>query len=631
MQPLNLPEESHWRVIFVRKIKLSPSRKNYSFEVIFEQLSIGEHVGDYPKKFQSVTTLTRTVNLNLIKFFAIGTIWSDDKIVSTAENFESFSAYRSSIDFELNRIESKTSTYLNSGFYPELTMENEGAVCHNLLVYEDDFSKKITSAKGRGSNSTPEKVFDIQFIAIPSYEIARFFLFGTGVYNGFLLQSNLYVNTENKIFDNDQVYFDEQTKTLDILLKSGVSLENAQTIGDLCSFESYRCEAQKLSRIALTKTPDFSDLLMPIRKFERITFKAKRVKNNAGNWGLLILFFEACIGHREYVKLNCDTEDGFRKKTTNKHSENDYNPDVSGLTTINTGNLENYIDDENTNNSIPAKNISSNLKMNNLLIDFDNIEIEKKSRIHQNNSPTRRKIQITNTQNFGQITGESSSSSDIAPQDVKDVRHGNVFDSSQMRDNSSDSNIYSTRYFQDFEIIVQHMFDILRKQHRNTTVKYGKYERISNNDSVNFQERPATIDMSNLLIRKNITCSFTFRKGGKIKRKIYLIEVKVDFKTIYLLEPEFKSENATASSLIFYDIEFAQIDTSQLFQFFDAYVTCKGVKSRMVEMNKISEKYFLIATNHDLIGDNTHELMKVKEALLKHASKMSKKIIDSLK
>ncbi len=624
MQPLNLPEDSHWRVIYVGRIELHPSKKYYTFEVTFERLEIPSEGGVYPKTFKSLNSISRKVNLNLIKLFALGSIWNDDKIANLADNFETYSTFKNTIDFRSNSFEIKAEDYIEEGFTPIKRIDGKKEISHSMLVIEDKNNLKF---KYTDITTGKTLIYKPSFIAIPSYEIIRFFLMGKGIYNSKLIRSNLYDKSENLIFDKDEVYYDEDSKTLFIKLKSGITQENAITVADLCESDLYRQEAQKLDHTLLPELSALSKIQIPITKYSKITFKAKRVVNKNGEWGLFLLFFNKCIGHRNYETVVFDHEDSYRKRSNDPSIKHDNSSEDSFFRKINTGTPENFIEDENTNNSFPSIAIKSNAFMNDLLNDSDEIKVEKVVEKNRNNRPPKAINKPISTPDYGQKTEESASDNDVAPEDVKDGEKATIYDPSEKRDESDSSEIYPLRFFQDFEIIMNLMRNKLKEKSANVKVKFGNILTNSGNNELVFTLNPSTIVMKSLLKGTSTSNSFLKLAKSKINRKLYLIEVLIDSKVIYILEPEFKSNNNTATTLIFHGKTFQKQNTDQLFQFFKKYVENKGVKNRMIEDRKIKENFDLIAFNHDLQKTKSSEFMTVSAALSKHAQKLADKII----
>ena len=623
MQPLNLPEDCHWRVIYVGKIQLHPSKKYYTFEVTFERLEIPQKGKGYSKKFKSSNSILREINLNLIKYFVIGSIWSNDVIVDLANDFETFEISNNEIDFRNYSFEIKAEDYLDKRFTPK-KIDHEKEVSHSIIVIEN---KDRSNPNYNKTKSKTHSTLDASFIAIPSYEVIRFFLMGTGTYNSLLLQSNLFEKSENKIFDTEEVYFNEDTKRLFIKLKSGITQVNAITSADLCESELYRKEAQKLGIFPLEKISEFSNIRIPITKYTRITFKAKRVQNKNGEWGLFLLFFQQCIGHRNYKTVVFDHEDSFRKRNNIQSVKSNNSSEDSIFKIVNTGIPENFIEGENTNNSIPSIAIKSNTYMNDLLINSDDINVEKVIESNQNNRPSKTIKKPINTPDYGEKTEESASDNNIAPEDTKEKKYFTVYDPNAIRDESNDSPIYSKRFFQDFEKILHLMLKELEKKSTNVKVKFGNFSTKSNNEQLVFTLRANTLLMRSLLRGTSTSNSFLKLSKSKKDRKLYLIEVSIDSMMIYILEPEFKSETNTATTLIFHGKTFQKQSVDQLFQFFQKYVQNKGVKNKILRNNKISENYNITAFNHDLKKSNSTESMTVISALIKHSQKLSKAII----
>lgn len=633
MHPLKLPEDTQWRVMRSRKIRLNNSKAYYLAEVTFQKID-----GETVTKLTSNQYKTVEMNISQIKYFPLGSIWENDTMVQGLDYFETFTIQKSCLFSKDSRItyvdpgNPKNNTdYIPKKFQP--TIETKGDKYHfpsSLCVYENPDSF--------GVYTEDSKKLKVSFIAFPCFEIARFFLFSIGTYNDKLLRSDITCSEYNKLFDNDETWWttnEDGYQQLHIKLKEGVPYRRYLNASDLASSAKFRKQAMKLQAFLQNKDP-FSGIELPIDRFKKMTFSAKRVQNQDGKWGLLVMAILNCTGYRNFDQVEVDHENPSKKKSTNENVD-DWEEEATDRTQIiNTGTSENYNDDDLTNNDIdpiitPVPPLMAAFTEDSEIVPYKKINEEETKP-----KPVNIIINEIEANDKALQTEESNKSGTVQPIQFDEGGGKTVYDPNAQRDESENSLIYPDRFFQDWEKIIQKIGEELKKNFGNrASIRYS-------DENLNFDSTPEKFKLYKMMSGKRTP--FLFRSTTKRPRFVYLIEFKIDNRYIYLLEPEFKSLTTTTTTLLFHKTSKLAVSKDELMRFFHIYIQAGGVKITMEKFDYIRTQFKLNATDHEVVkrgnkklddGNNrvkrSHNYLTSKEALAKHAKKLGEKLINSTK
>lgn len=632
MQPLNLPENTKWRVIRSRKIRLNTKKIYFIAEVIFQK--VNEEIT--LTKLVSNNYKTVQINISQIKYFPIGSIWENDTLVNGLDYFETFTIQKSNLFTKNSRIISidpsnlqNISEYIPNKFQPTIeTAEEKYYFPSSLCVYENTESFWV--------NTKDSKKLKVSFIAFPCYEIARFFLFSIGTYNDKLLRSDIMNSDQNNLFFNDETWWtknDEGNQNLHIKLKKGVPYRRYLSVSDLASSGKFRNQAMKLQAFHLDKDP-YAGIELPIDRFKKMTFNAKRVQNHKGEWGLLVMAIISCTGYRNFDHIEVDHEDPSKKKSSDNQNVDDWEEDeMDRIQTINTGSSEEYNDEELTNNNLePVISPVSNL-MAAFAEESEIIPYKKVNEVESVKRPQNLIINEIEANEFALQTEESNSNGTVQPVQIDEGGNLINYNSNAERDESENSIIYKDRFFQDWEKIV----GLIGKELK---MKFGeRFSILYSDENLNFDSSPEKFKLYKMMSGKR--SSFLFRSQSKRPRYTYLIEFNINNRFIYLLEPEFKSQTSTNTTLLFHKTSYLKSSKDELMRFFHLYIHAGGVKKNMQQFEFIKTQFILNNTEHEVVKQKEKEVqnelghktkitenvkLTVGEALERHAEKLIKKI-----
>lgn len=634
MHPLKLPEDTRWRVMRSRKIRLNNTKTYYLAEVTFQKI---DDKDDSLRKLASNQYKTVEMNISQIKYFPLGSIWENDTMVQGLDYFETVTIQKSSLFSKESQItyfdpaNPNNKDYIPKKFQP--TIETKGDKYYfpsSLCVYENSESFWV--------NTEDSKRLKVSFIAFPCYEIARFFLFNIGTYNDKLLRSDITLSEYNKLFDNDETWWttnEDGHQQLHIKLKEGVPYRRYLNVSDLASSAKFRKQAMKLQAFLQNKDP-FSGIELPIDRFKKMTFSAKRVQNQDGKWGLLVMAILSCTGYRNFDQVEVDHEKPSKKKSSDENVDDWEEEAVDRIQTINTGTSETYNDEDLTNNDLdpiinPVPSLMAAFAEDSEIVPYKKINEEETKP-----KPINIIINEIEANEKALQTEESNKSGTVQPIQFDEGGGKTVYDPNAQRDKSENSLIYPDRFFQDWEKIIQKIGEELKKNFGNrASIRYS-------NENLNFVSTPEKFKLYKMMSGKRNP--FLFRSVTKRPRFIYLIEFKIDNRCIYLLEPEFKSLTTTTTTLLFRKTSNLPVSKDELKRFFHIYIQASGVKIAMEKFEYIRTQFRLNATDHEVAkkqekevvnesGDNVKKndniKLTVREALNRHAFKLIDKISKS--
>lgn len=634
MHPLKLPEDTRWRVMRSRKIRLNNSKTYYLAEVTFQKINDKD---DSLRKLASNQYKTVEMNISQIKYFPLGSIWENDTMVQGLDYFETFTIQKSCLFSEEIRITyfdpanpKNNKDYIPKKFQP--TIETKGDKYYfpsSLCVYENPESFLV--------NTGDSKRLKVSFIAFPCFEIARFFLFSIGTYNNKLLRSDVTTAEHNLLFDKDATWWatnKDGDQELHIKLKEGVPYRRYLNVSDLASSAKFRKQAMKLQAYLQGKDP-FSEIELPIDRFNKMTFSAKRVQNQEGEWGLLVMAILSCNGYRNFGHVEVDHEDPSKKKSDKEQNIDDWEEEeIDRTQTINTGTSETYNDEDLTNNDLdpiitPVPSLMAAFAEDSEIVPYKKIneqEIVKR--------PVNTIINEIEANEKALQTEESNKNGTVQPIQFDENGGKTNYNPDAARDESEESQIYEDRFFQDFEKITGKIGEELKKNHSDrVSIRYS-------DENLNFDSTPGKFKLLRMMSGDRI--SFLYRGKPKRPRLIYLVQFNINNRYVYVLEPEFRSSKSTTTTITFKKTSDLAVTKEELQRFFHIYIQARGVKSRMEEFDFIATRFKIEATDHDIekktkikvTGENGNEKtanksskQTVKEALTKHASKLATKIL----
>ncbi|WP_294669285.1 hypothetical protein [uncultured Fluviicola sp.] len=629
MHPLHLPKDKKWRVIRINGIRLKNSKAYYVCKASFQEIT---QSNPSPKKMASSRYQTIEFNLSQIKFFPLGSVWENDKMIEGVDYFDTFTMKNSEL-FKSNTSQSSSpdGKYIQDKFHPAVNTNSGNYLFRSsLCIYESQKGFSLT---------TDGKTYTTQFIAFPCYEIARHFFFSIGIYNSKLLQSNLANSFHNKLFDNDKTLLsrnEQQRDQLHIRLKSGVPYNKYLSVADLASSEKFRDLAMKMQSFLIKEEIDpFEDLQLPISTFKKLSFSAKKVQREDGTWGLLVFAILNCSGYRNFTEVEVDHETPSKKKTADEETEGNTENSNEVIKTINTGTPEDYNEEDLTNNDLDPLIEETSQLMKSFAEDS---EIIPYSKVNEEPKANRAKDLIiieTKADERALQTEESDKNSNVHPiQFEEDQKEKIKYDQSQPRDESEDSVMYRDRFFQDFEKIVERISSQLKINYdERFAIRYA-------DENLNFDTDPEKFKLYNMM--SGTKPSFLFRNNTKRSRLIYLIEFKIDERYVYLLEPEFESGDSTTTTLTLHKTSHLALSKDEICKFFNVYISAEGVRKRILEDDYIRTHFIIDATDHyiiktektiekDTLGKEIivakNQDMTVREALSKHADKILRKLI----
>lgn len=632
MHPLKLPEDTRWRVMRSRKIRLNNTKTYYLAEVTFQKI---DDKDDSLRKLASNQYKTVEMNISQIKYFPLGSIWENDTVVQGLDYFETFTIQKSCLFSKESRITyfdpgnpKNLTDYIPKKFQP--TIETKGDKYHfpsSLCVYENTESFRVKTG-----NSEQLK---FSFIAFPCYEIARFFLFSIGTYNDKLLRSDITLSEYNKLFDNDETWWttnEDGHQLLHIKLKEGVPYRRYLNVSDLASSAKFRKQAMKLQAFLQNKDP-FSGIELPIDRFKKMIFSAKRVQNQDGKWGLLVMAILSCTGYRNFDQVEVDHEKPSKKKSSDENVDDWEEEAVDRIQTINTGTPENYNDEDLTNNDLdpiitPVPPLMAAFAEDSEIVPYKKINEEE-------TKPKTVNIIINEIEANEKAlqTEESNKSGAVQPIQFDEGGGKTVYNPNAQRDESENSLIYPDRFFQDWEKIIGKIGEELKKNFGDkVSIRYS-------DENLNFDSTPGKFKLYKMMSGKRDP--FLFRSVTKRPRFVYLIEFKTDNRYIYLLEPEFRSLTTTTTTLLFRKTFNLPVSKDELMRFFHIYIQACGVKIVMEKFDYIRTQFVLNATDHEVVKTQKKEVLNesgnkvkktdntkltVREALGRHAEKLLLKI-----
>lgn len=633
MHPLKLPEDTRWRVMRSRKIRLNNSKTYYLAEVTFQKINDKD---DSLRKLASNQYKTVEMNISQVKYFPLGSIWKNDTMVQGLDYFETFTIQKSCLFSKESRImyfdpsNPKNNTdYIQKKFQP--TIETKGDKYHfpsSLCVYENPELFWV--------NTGDSKKLKVSFIAFPCFEIARFFLFSIGTYNNKLLRSDVTTAEHNLLFDKDVTWWatnKDGDQELHIKLREGVPYRRYLNVSDLASSAKFRKQAMKIQAYLQGKDP-FSEIELPIDRFKKLTFSAKRVQNQGGEWGLLVMAILSCSGYRNFGHVEVDHEDPSKKKSDKEQNIDDWEgEEIDRTQTINTGTSETYNDEDLTNNDLdpiitPVPPLMAAFAEDSEIIPYK--KVNEKERVKR---PVNSIINEIEANEKALQTEESNKNGTVQPIQFDEGGSKTNYNPDAARDESEESQIYEDRFFQDFEKIIGKIGEELKKNHGNrVSIRYS-------DENLNFDSTPGKFKLLKMMSGDRI--SFLYRGKPKRPRLIYLIQFNINNRYVYVLEPEFRSSTFTTTTLTFKKTSDLPITKEEFQRFFHIYIQAKGVKPKMEKFNFIATHFKIEATDHDIekkintkvVSENGDQKtvkisskQTVNEALTKHALKLFKKL-----
>lgn len=436
---------------------------------------------------------------------------------------------------------------------------------------------------------------DIRFLCISSFEIARYFLFGTDLYNEALLTTKFSEDKKNKIYNpNETAKIEVDGNTIyKLRLRSKIPDDCTQMAGDLAFIPEFKNLAESLIGVLRSETNYFTfyNMKLPITKFDLLEVMGEYVVGSNGAAGFWVKTIYDAAGYGPVYYYDRDNDGrttqakhaglpkifGGKKPAKQRNPQNipPIDPNASGDPDLETTSLTSYMDDQ----FVLPKQGALNVKL----------------------------MKFTQENQAGQKTpqGDVDSKAAAGQSDNEGKGSGVVRVSNDM--GIPALGIDQPIYWEYFEMIIKNI--------QTELIGY----RISIaylNSSFKFQSSIASSNYSELKIENFPLVEF------------YLVKLVVESKVFYIMELDLRTY--MRATLLFWDAsEYVDIPDEMLREFLKHYNDLNGVGKSLSELYE-NESFKLGAVNF------RHQTEKWKgepreQAIIKALGHQAKKIANEIK
>lgn len=205
--------------------------------------------------------------------------------------------------------------YLNKDFLFNFSKKNGGEWkedIHSTRIAIFEFEEPVTL-----------NGVEVNYVTIPSFEIARYFLFDSNLYNHYLIESEFgSKDRKNCIYNPEASGIIDATDGSEIKyvqLRKEIDDSCSQRAGDLAFQPKFRRQAVKLTdRLRSTNIRTFSHLELPLENFDEFRGLGIFTRNSKGKQGVSIKVITHVSGYSDHYAFGRDN-DGRKAKGGNSN------------------------------------------------------------------------------------------------------------------------------------------------------------------------------------------------------------------------------------------------------------------------------------------------------------------------